>query len=512
MKTKTLQSVMRLDRLRFLLGPLMLSGSILAFEIAAVVHFPIHPFFVATALGLLVVFSTFHGGIRSGYIASILALVYEVYAFGFAEHALRDRGDNLALLAAMVLAYPAVVTMVGLLQQRAETATRLEAERDATRAQAQALERLNKELKASEESRRTTEERLRALISSAPFVFFTIDTNSNITFAEGHGLATLGLEPEGILGQNVAKLFADEPDLLRQVDRVLKGLETYTLVELRQLGQCWETRWSALRGGDGEIAEFLGVSVNVTERKKLEEQRHEVEVLRQMDLLKDQFISILSHELRTPLNAITGFGSILDDEVAGPLTETQHHYLRKMLVGAKNLLILVNDLLDIGRIQAGQFSVSMGPTQFSAVLDQTLASLTALADQRQHRIVSEVSRDLPIIRADDQRIEQVLTNLLSNAIKFTPDGGTITIKALVVGNWLRVEVMDTGAGIAPEDIGKLFQRFTQLNMTATRKVGGAGLGLSISKAIIEAHGGAIGVLSEGVGKGSTFWFTLPVES
>jgi PAS domain S-box-containing protein len=258
----------------------------------------------------------------------------------------------------------------------------------------------------------------------------------------------------------------------------------------------------------------LGTLLDVSERMRLEADRtkfHEdqLQALRDADLMKDQFLGILSHELRTPINAITGFGSILDDELAGPLAPQQHEYLRKILGGAEVLLVLVNDLLDMSRIQAGKFTLAFEPTDVRQVVADAVATLTALALQKHLELLLDLPQALPVIRADPQRVGQIITNLVSNAVKFTPEGGRIRVHGrLDLQGRLRFEVEDTGPGIAEGDVARLFQPFTQLDMSFTRQAPGTGLGLSIAKALVEAHGGTIGVRSE-PGAGSTFWFTLP---
>jgi signal transduction histidine kinase len=200
---------------------------------------------------------------------------------------------------------------------------------------------------------------------------------------------------------------------------------------------------------------------------------------------------------------------VLQDEVAGPVTPMQHAYLTKMLSGADVLLNLVNDLLDMSRIQAGKFSLSPGPTDMGAVVTDAMAIMVPLAEQKGHALGAEVVGELPEIVADEQRVSQVLLNLIANAIKFTPNGGNIRVRVARDGAFVRCEVADTGDGIAESDLPRLFQRFGQLDSSNTRAATGAGLGLSISKALVEAHGGAIGVTSA-PGVGSTFWFTLPI--
>lgn len=230
--------------------------------------------------------------------------------------------------------------------------------------------------------------------------------------------------------------------------------------------------------------------------------------LQRADHYKDEFLSMISHELRTPLNFIMGFASILDDEVSGPLNAVQHHQLAKILSGADRMLILVNNLLDMSRMAAGKFHVFPQERPFSPILDEVVESMRPLTKEKGQELrVEDVASGL--VAVDEPRIVQVLTNLVGNAVKFTPAGGTITLRTTRTATELLTEVSDTGPGIAPEDLNRLFRRFGQLDMSSTRPQGGTGLGLSISKALVESHGGRIGVRSE-PGKGSTFWFTLPL--
>ncbi|HEY9857041.1 MAG TPA: PAS domain-containing sensor histidine kinase [Stenomitos sp.] len=235
-----------------------------------------------------------------------------------------------------------------------------------------------------------------------------------------------------------------------------------------------------------------------------------IEELQQVDRYKDEFLSVISHELRTPLNFITGFTSILEDEVAGPMNELQREYLDKILQGSERMLGLVNNLLDVGRMQAGKFHLAPYETDYHPIVREVVSSLRPLADEKHLEV--EVNLQVPdLVTLDGTRITQVLTNLLDNAIKFTPVEGHIRLEAHQEGNRLVTEVSDSGPGIAEADIPKLFIPFRQLDMGSTRKVGGTGLGLSICKTIVEAHGGTIGIRSR-LGEGSTFWFSIPASS
>jgi PAS domain S-box-containing protein len=284
--------------------------------------------------------------------------------------------------------------------------------------------------------------------------------------------------------------------------------------EGREVTSYWDFVYYPSFGADGHTVEGFFILANEVsarverdrERERL--QRDRIEALEQADRLKDEFLSILSHELRTPINAIMGFGSVLADEVAGPLSLVQRRYAEQILTSADALLALIDDLLVVSRVQAGKFSVRLEPVAFSGLAAAALDALAPEAARKGVEVVNAVSPGLPDVPADPQRLTQVINNLVGNAIKFTPQGGRVTLSARVEGERLRVEVADTGPGIALDDQAKLFKRFGQLDTSNTRSHTGTGLGLSIVKAIVEAHGGRLGVDSR-PGEGATFWFELP---
>jgi signal transduction histidine kinase len=265
----------------------------------------------------------------------------------------------------------------------------------------------------------------------------------------------------------------------------------------------------------GKPIGYAKVTRDLTERKhteaelaqKVNELMKANDALVRADHFKDQFLSVISHELRTPLNFIVGFASFLDDEAAGQLNEQQHGYIRKILEGADRLAFYVNNLLEMSRLQTGKFKLHAEPTPYAAVIEEVLETLHAVSVQQETTLTVDV-RVPAEVSIDRQRISLVVANLVDNAIKFTPPGGKVGIKAFMEGATLVTEVSDNGPGIAPEAIPEIFKTFQQLDMSATRQVGGMGLGLSVSKALVEAHGGTIGVQSE-LGKGSTFRFELP---
>jgi signal transduction histidine kinase len=197
---------------------------------------------------------------------------------------------------------------------------------------------------------------------------------------------------------------------------------------------------------------------------------------------------------------------VLQDEVFGPLSGEQHEMLANVVTGADRMLVMVNNLLDISRMAAGGLGLSVGPCAYHDVVAEVARTLSPLASSKGQRL--EVLPCLSTVHADPVRVVQILTNLIDNAIKFTPEGGEIRIRSTLDSGVLRTEVRDTGPGIADDDLPRLFKRFQQLDMSLERRAGGAGLGLSIAKALVEAHGGTIGVESA-LGQGSCFWFTLP---
>jgi len=245
-----------------------------------------------------------------------------------------------------------------------------------------------------------------------------------------------------------------------------------------------------------------------------EGQLETAEQLRELDKLKSQFLANMSHELRTPLNSIIGFSRVILKGIDGPVSELQKQDLAAINSAGQHLLQLINDVLDISKIEAGKMELSFDDrVNLADLVTSAMSTAVGLTKDKPIKLIKEIPERLPMVRADPTRIRQVLINFLSNAAKFT-EQGTITIKAETVTDEMglpeiMVKVIDTGPGISKEDQQRLFQPFSQVDASPTRKVGGSGLGLSISRLLIDLHGGQIGVDSE-LGHGSTFYFTLPL--
>jgi signal transduction histidine kinase len=224
---------------------------------------------------------------------------------------------------------------------------------------------------------------------------------------------------------------------------------------------------------------------------------------------KSQFLANMSHELRTPLNAILGYTELILDNVYGDTPEKMHSVLQRIERNGRHLLGLINDVLDLSKIEAGQLTLSLSDYSLKNVIQSVFSAVEPLASEKQIALKIDVVPELPQGHGDERRLTQVLLNLVGNAIKFT-DIGEVSIKGCCANGSFNVAVRDTGPGISPADQAKLFQEFQQADNSITRKKGGTGLGLAISRQIIEMHGGRIWVESR-PGHGSTFAFTLPVS-
>ena len=231
------------------------------------------------------------------------------------------------------------------------------------------------------------------------------------------------------------------------------------------------------------------------------------ERLEEMDRLKSQFLATISHELRTPLNSVIGFAGILKQELAGPLNDEQQRQLSMVLGSGKHLLSLINDLLDLSRIEAGKVELESDTFDFVEVVDEVVQNLEPMARQKQLRLTNDLPRPTIEMVGDRKRCYQVLLNLTNNALKFTQQG-EVKITAQPQGDCLRVSVLDTGIGIKPEQMGLLFEAFRQLDGAAKRVYEGTGLGLHLCRRLLRLMRGEISVQSE-FGKGSCFSFILP---
>ncbi len=276
-----------------------------------------------------------------------------------------------------------------------------------------------------------------------------------------------------------------------------------------------DTRLAAIASGDfsghvdvdnGDELGALGANVNRM-NDELQRLYRELEAASRH---KSEFLANMSHELRTPLNAILGFSQVLREGMFGEVNEKQKEYLEDILSSGNHLLSLINDVLDLSKVEAGQIELELAPFSLRDALERGVVMLRERASKDGVQLTLATDPEVDVVDGDERRIRQVIFNLLSNAVKFTPDGGSVDVSAARVNGEVRVSVADTGPGLASEDHERIFEEFQQTE-TGIEQSEGTGLGLALSKRFVELHGGRIWVDSE-VGRGSTFVFTLPAGS
>lgn len=256
------------------------------------------------------------------------------------------------------------------------------------------------------------------------------------------------------------------------------------------------------------------IAVAIENAQAFELSQKAVEELHEIDRIKNQFMANMSHELRTPLNSIIGFSRVILKGIDGPINDTQAQDLAAIYNSGQHLLNLINNILDLSKIEAGKMELQLSDINMIDVINAAMSTASGLIKDKPIKIEQKLPETLPMVRADQTRIRQVLINFISNSVKFT-ESGTITVEALASTSpngrpEVMISVEDTGVGIDEKDRGKLFQPFSQVDDSPTRKAGGTGLGLSISRSIIEMHKGRIGLVFSEPGKGSKFFFSLPI--
>lgn len=308
--------------------------------------------------------------------------------------------------------------------------------------------------------------------------------------------------------EHAQQAYADEQEVIRSgIPMAAKEeKETWPSGE-----ETWvSTTRAPLFDRSGQIIGTFGISRDITERVRAQEELQAAkEAAEYADRAKSDFLANMSHELRTPLNAIIGFAEILRDEIIGPIRPDQKELVVDIHTSGRHLLNMINDILDLSKIEAGTMDLDFETFSIVDTMEEVNTVVNALASKKQIHLIQEFDRDITVT-ADKTKFKQILYNLLANGVKFTNEGGRVTTKLEISENSLLVRVIDTGVGITPEDQEMLFQAFTQVDTSKARAHEGTGLGLALTKRLVELHGGEIWAEST-VGEGSTFSFTLPMQ-
>ena len=373
--------------------------------------------------------------------------------------------------------------------------------------------------RAEDELRKTAGE-LEALVQAAPVAIVGIDMDGKVLSWYGGAEKMFGWSSAEVVGRPLANVPSEKQEefralraRIRQGDSV-SGLETQ---RVRKDGSRLDVSisYAPLHDRAGQTVGATIVYQDVTERRLALEQRQAREAAEAANHAKSNFLANMSHELRTPLNAIIGFSELLEDESFGTLNERQKRYVTNVRGSGRHLLQLVNDILDLAKIEAGRLQLEPESINLNILLSDMQRGLEPLAVAKRQAFLLEIPEELPPIIADRGKVKQILYNLLSNAVKFTKEGGRVGVRAKYSRSdhtqpQVEIAVWDTGIGIAPEDLKRVFLEFEQVDSSYVRQQEGTGLGLALTQRLVEAHGGRIWVEST-PGAGSTFTFVLPAS-
>ncbi|HEY0776446.1 MAG TPA: PAS domain S-box protein, partial [Gemmatirosa sp.] len=397
-----------------------------------------------------------------------------------------------------------------------------------------------------EEERQKLDQRLRdqhfytrSLIESNIDALMATDPRGIITDVNRQTEALTGCTRDELIGAPFKNYFTDAARAEAGINRVLREgkVTDYELTARARDGTLTVVSYNAstFHDRDRRLQGVFASARDMTELKRFEQRLQQKNVeLEDASRMKSEFLANMSHELRTPLNAIIGFSEVLGDGLMGPMTDQQRGYIGDIFRSGKHLLSLINDILDLSKVEAGKMLLDLAPMQVSSLFVNSLSVVMGKAATRRVQLEMDVASDLGSIWADGRKVKQIVYNLLSNAVKFSAERGTVTLRAGRVsradagrlsGTWtgrtfplpesafeefLQISVTDAGIGISPEDLELLFRPFSQIDSGLARKFEGTGLGLAMVKLLTELHGGAVAVESA-VGEGSRFTVWLPLR-
>jgi two-component system sensor histidine kinase/response regulator len=401
------------------------------------------------------------------------------------------------------------------------------------------------ERKQAEEALRESERKYRTLVENATDLIYMIDVDDRILSLNQSAARFLGKEPGELIGKKVFDMFPKEmaAQFSKEFRLAFKTGRTLMADGKIDVGgrEMWiSTSLNPIRNDNSEVVAVMGVTRDITEPKRMEKELQEkneqldaqnealrlqseemmaqqqelmekTEEVARANQLKSEFLANMSHELRTPLNTINGFSQLMLDGVPGPVNKEQQQCLSDVLDSSRHLLSLINEVLDLSKIESGRMELKKETLALTEVVESLARSMMPILRPRKQSLDIEIEEGLSPIYADKGKLGQVLRNLVANSSNFTPDWGKLKIEATSDNGWCRVSVIDNGSGIKAEDKERIFEPFCQLDYTPIRGKGGTGLGLAVVKQIIEKHGGRVWVERD-YGEGSQFTFTLPLAT
>ena len=358
---------------------------------------------------------------------------------------------------------------------------------------------------------RDSQQRLSLLVEQSPVAVIEWNTKFEVVDWNPAAETIFGFSKEEAVGRHAAGLMIPE-EYRAEVDAIwadlltLKGGDRNTNENFTKDGRTITCEWfnTPLTNEVGEVFGVASLVLDITERQQAEK------AIVQGDRLKSEFLANMSHELRTPLNSILGYTDVLLMGLDGDLDEEVTTDLEAIHENSQHLLNLINDILDLAKIEAGRMTIELGDVDLAELLAEVKKTSAGLLVNKDVEMVVEVKEKLQKIVADYHRIYQVINNLVSNSVKFT-EKGEITLRAFTEGDEMVLQVEDTGIGISQEDLDAIFEEFTQADTSSTRQHEGTGLGLTITRRLVQMHGGTISVESE-LGKGSIFTVRLPMQA
>jgi PAS domain S-box-containing protein len=370
--------------------------------------------------------------------------------------------------------------------------------------------------RATGEALRESEERFRLLVESVrDYAIFILDPDGHVASWNAGAERIKGYQAEEIIGQHFSKFYPPEDVAARK---------PYNELEIaKEVGRLEDEGWRVRKDGSlfwanvvitalfdkqGTLRGFAKVTRDLTERRAREEAERRAFLHQEASRQKDEFLAMVSHELRTPLNVTTGQAAMLR---SGTLTPDQTDRAWASLL--RNLALqaqIIDDLLDISRVVSGKLTLEEKPFDVGELLNESLEEITPQAMSKGLKLELTPPDAPAVVIGDAGRMKQVMTNLLSNAVKFTPAGGRISLTGHIEDGFVTIRVTDTGIGIEPDFVARVFDRFTQADTTSRREFAGLGLGLAIARELVNRHGGTIAAHSEGRGEGATFEVRLPI--